>query len=280
MSGLVFSFTTALPATARLLVFTLIHFLAFGIVGVVTESLLARLRVAPRLFMGVLLGFLLFDLVFYGSVVGLGVDIVSQLGWPAVLAANIVACIALFAYLKRAHGMEVFEVGTVLSQNIILKQGLIAGLLGGSVVAIWFLVLDAIQKPLFYTPAALGSALFFGASQAGDVMLRADVVIGYTFVHFAAFFLIGLAAARFTNEAERNPHVLLGLVLCFVTLEVASIGVLSLMASWLFETVAWWSPTIANLLAAAVMAGYLFREHPLLREQLTRPIEEEVATVG
>ena len=39
-------------------------------------------------------------------------------------------------------------------------------------------------------------------------------------------------------EAERHTPALLGMVLLVVTFEVASLGVLSLVASWLFETLA------------------------------------------
>src|SRR5688500_5890800 len=68
MSGLLFSFTTALPASARLVAFTAIHFLVFGAIGVLVSVLSQRWRLKPMLSLGIVLGFLLFDLVFYGSV--------------------------------------------------------------------------------------------------------------------------------------------------------------------------------------------------------------------
>ncbi|MGQ0815591.1 MAG: hypothetical protein ACT4O1_14235 [Gemmatimonadota bacterium] len=65
MSGLVFSFTTALPATARVLVFTLMHFLAFGIIGIVVAVLIGRSTLQARAYFGILLGLFLVGLIFY-----------------------------------------------------------------------------------------------------------------------------------------------------------------------------------------------------------------------
>src|SRR5687768_3521581 len=280
MSGLLFSFTTALPASARLAVFTVIHFLVFGAVGVLISVLTERSRMRPMLSLGIVLGFLLFDIVFYGSVMLLGVNIVRALGWPQVLTANIVAGVTLFAYLRHRAGLPVMTVSAQLRAHGRIRRGLIAGIIGASAVAAWFFVLDAVQKPLFYTPAALGSALFFGASEPGEVRLTASVVLGYTVLHFAAFMLVGLGIEWLMAEAERHTPALLGMVLFVVTFEVASIGVLSLVASWLFETLAWWSPVIANLLAAAAMIGYLWRKHPVLRTRMGEPLEEELASIG
>lgn len=259
MSGLLFSFTTALPATARLLTFTALHFLAFGIVGALATVLLDKLRVAPRLYLGVLLGFLLFDLLFYASVLFIGVDVVRALGWPAVLGGNILAGTVMFAYLKARSGMPVMALREDLRNHPTIRRGLISGLIGATAVAVWFLVLDAIQQRVFYTPAALGSGIFLGANDADDVVIRADIVLAYTLLHTAAFILVGLVAAWLLNEVHRNANALIGVVLLFVTLEVLSLGILAAVAAWLFDTLPWWSPVVANIVAAATMATYLLR---------------------
>lgn len=276
MSGLVFSFTTALPASARLATFTVIHFVAFGAVGILAALLLDKLAVPPRLYMGLALGFLLFDIVFYGSVAGLGVNVVRALGWPAVLVGNLLAGAAMFAYLKARSGAHVFTVQAELRSHETLRRGLIAGVIGAAAVAIWFFIIDATQQRLFYTPAALGSALFFGASHPDDVVIGTGVVLGYTIVHFSAFIIGGLGAAWLMEEADRHPPALIGVVLLFVTLEVLSLGILSALAAWLFETVPWWSPVVANLLAAGVMASYLWHQHPVLRERFSNRSGGEV----
>lgn len=259
MSGLLFGFTTALPATARLLTFTALHFFAFGIVGVLAVVLLEKLRVAPRLYLGLLLGFLLFDIVFYASVLFIGVDVVRALGWPAVLGGNILAGVAMFTYLKARSGVPVMPLRQDLRNHPTIRRGLISGLIGAAAVALWFFMLDAIQQRVFYTPAALGSGIFLGANNADDVVIRADIVFAYTLLHTTAFMLVGLTAAWLVDEVHRNANALIGVVLLFVTLEVLSLGILAAVAAWLFETLPWWSPIVANLVAAASMATYLLR---------------------
>lgn len=277
MSGLIFSFTTALPASARLLAFTLLHFVTFGMVGVIVAVLLDKWRLRPLVTIGIPLGFLLFDLAFYGSLMLFGVDIVRALGWPQVLTGNVLAAMVLMSYLKARSGAPVFTVRETLARRNTLRRGLVAGVIGAAVVGGWFLVLDAMQGRIFYTPAALGSALFFGASHTGDVVMSPAVVLGYTFVHLAGFVLAGLAAAWLMEEASQHPPFLIGLVLFFVTLEVLSLGLLTALASWLFETVPSWSPIVANLLAALAMVAYLWRQHPAMAGRMSQPLEEEAA---
>ena len=277
MSGLLFSFTTALPASARLLAFTAVHFLSFAIVGVIVAVLLERWQLKPRVTIGIALGFLLFDLAFYGSMLLFGVDIVRALGWPQVLTGNVLAGLVLMAILKAKSGQRVFTVRETLARKHTLRRGLVAGVIGATVVGAWFFVLDALAGRIFYMPAALGSAVFFGASHPDDVVISAGVVIGYTLVHVAGFVLAGLAAAWLMEEASQYPPFLIGLVLLFVTLEVLSMGLLTALASWLFETVPSWSPIVANLLAAAAMVGYLWRQHPGMAGRMNRPLEEEAA---
>lgn len=100
LTGVLFSFTTALPATARVAVFTLLLFLAFGLVGILVAWLLDRWRVEPRLLLGGALGVLLFGLVFYGSIIAFGVNAVRELGWPQVLGGNVLASVVLLGYLR------------------------------------------------------------------------------------------------------------------------------------------------------------------------------------
>lgn len=265
MSGLLFSFTTALPATARVIAFTLVHFLAFALVGIAMSMALAALDTTPGITLGAVVGFLLFDIVFYASVLFVGVNVVRELGWPQVLSANILAGVVMLGYLRVRAGLPLLDARGFFDDSPVIRRGIVAGVIGAAIVALWFFAIDAVQQRIFYTPAALGSALFWGVSDPNEVSIGAPVVIGYTLLHVGAFVLAGLAAARLMAEAEAHPSALIGVALFFVTLEVLSLGILSAVATWLFQTVAWWSPIVANLLAAAGMAGYLWRAHPGVR---------------
>ena len=47
--------------------------------------------------------------------------------------------------------------------NRILREGFIAGCIGAASVAVWFLIVDTINGQPLFTPAMLGSAVFWGA---------------------------------------------------------------------------------------------------------------------
>lgn len=161
-----------------------------------------------------------------------------------------------------------------IAQRAMVPDGLAAGMLGAAAVAVWFLVLDVVQGRVFFTPAALGSALFLNATSPQEVVLSPAVVLGYTTLHIAAFAAAGLLVAALARAAERHPPVLLGAVLLFVTIEVFFLGMIALLANWLLAVLAWWPILVANALAAAVMAVYVWRAHPVLRALDWMELEE------
>ena len=46
---------------------------------------------------------------------------------------------------------------------MVYLDGLIAGIIGAAIIAIWFLFLDAVIRLPFYTPTVLGEGLFLRA---------------------------------------------------------------------------------------------------------------------
>jgi hypothetical protein len=259
--------------------YTIVHYLVFTALGIFMAVLLPRVRVAPSILLGAVLGFLLFDIAFYLGLTLTGVDVVDILGWPEVLAGNVIAGIVLMSALRLTHAAPGESWLERLAHHRIVREGVIAGLLGAGVVALWFFVIDAATGRLFFTPAALGSALFYGANGVAAVRVDAITVLGYTFLHIAAFLIAGLIAAGLAVEAEEHPPLLLAFVLLFVTFETLFIGLVALIASWLLDAIAWWRIAAANLLAAIAIAIFLWREHPALRRLLIereRPLEEPV----
>ncbi len=67
-----------------------------------------------------------------------------------------------------------------------LREGVIAGVLGATSVALWFLLVDAAAGRAFHTPAVLGTALLgvLGPAGAEGTITR---VIVYTIFHYAVF---------------------------------------------------------------------------------------------
>ena len=150
----------------------------------------------------------------------------------------------------------------------VLFRGAMAGVIGATTVAVWFLVLDAVRGRMFFTPAALGSTVFQGATSPTQVSMGIGTIVGYTLLHYAAFCLVGLVAAAIFRASEDSPPLVLGLILLFVVSEAFFVGLVALLASWLLGALVWWAVAIGNVIAAAAMALYLWMSHPRLRERL------------
>jgi len=277
VAGALLGIQDAQPTAILLAMYTAFHFGVFVLLGIGVSWLLERAQIPPFFLLGLVLGFLLFDLIFYAGVVVTGTNVVERLGWPAVLVGNLIAGVTLARYLWIVSPYEKKRLRDVLSEHRTIREGLIAGMLGAVAVMAWFLALDLVERHLFFTPGALGSAIFFGARGMDEVRMSVETILGYTGLHIAAFMLVGLIASILVEGARREPPLLLGVVLFFVTLEVLFIGLLAIVAAWLLDAIHWWTIVAGNLIAALVMGGFLLYEHPELRENLTHDLEEELA---
>jgi hypothetical protein len=151
-----------------------------------------------------------------------------------------------------------------------LREGLIIGLLGGSAVAIWFLLVDTVTRVPLFTPTTLGAALFgldASALTTGGALI---VVAGYTLFHYAAFVAVGTLAVALIHAAERQPALLALFVLFFAVFQLGFYGmVAALSAIRLLDGLEWYQIAIGNLLASLVMGGYLWRAYPALADSVS-----------
>lgn len=160
------------------------------------------------------------------------------------------------------------------AERSVVREAVLAGLLGAAAVALWFLVIDVLRGQPFFTPAALGSALFQGARGVAEVDVGFRMVALYSLVHVAAFLAVGWAAAALAVPAEREPRLMLAFVLLLVTMEVFVIGILAILSTWLLDALNWWTVAVANLLGVAAILGYLWQAHPQLRQSLGTALED------
>jgi putative oxidoreductase len=156
----------------------------------------------------------------------------------------------------------------------LVREGVIAGIIGASVIAVWFFFVDLIAGQMLFTPTTLGRGMLsiFGPVPADQSPVF--IVLGYTIFHYAAFVVLGLVAAMIVNLANREPGILLGFVVLFAAMEVgfyAFVGLLQQATP--LGSLAWYNVMIGNLLAAAAMGMYLLRAHPVLREQFAHAID-------
>lgn len=149
----------------------------------------------------------------------------------------------------------------------VLLEGVTAGVLGATAVAVWFLIVDTIAGHPLFTPAALGSALLgvFGQRDARDADLTN--VVAYTIFHYAAFIAVGVAATALVHRAEQEPTVLVVFLILFVVFELAFYGLTAILSETvLMRELAWYQVGIANLIASVLMGAYVWRRHPLLKQ--------------
>ena len=163
-----------------------------------------------------------------------------------------------------------------LSVPTTLMEGFITGIIGAGVVAAWFLLLDTIQHVPLWTPSLLGTVLFKGAAAAARHQeVDPGMVAAYTLVHHAAFIGVGIVASFLVSEIERIPPLGIALVFLFVFFETAFQIFLLAMGGPLLGGIAFWGVAVANLLAAAAMAAYLWYRHPRVLTHFNRIWHEE-----
>ena len=131
------------------------------------------------------------------------------------------------------------------------------GAVGGTVVALFFLIVDALRGQALYTPSMLGTALFLDTIVPG---VRLDMVALFSVVHFATFFAVGAFATwlHLTWEPLRNQFLALGVVIFTI------LTGLLFLADWLVldgvvSAIGIFEALIANAITAGAMTAFIGR---------------------
>jgi hypothetical protein len=264
------------PTFRLVAIYTLLHFGVFALLGIGAALLIRTIGVAPGLLMGAVFGLGVLGAVHYGALLIAGTGALTVLPPRHVLAANLLGGMVMMAYLHYAMRAETPLGLGVLREHPLLVRGLITGLIGAGAVALWFLVLDIAQGRPFYTPAALGSLLFLGASSPDAVRVDAGIIAAYTAIHVAAFAAGGIALEWAAGRLERAPGMWLMALLTVIILEGLFIGTVGSLSGWVLGTLGVWAIIIANLAAAAAMGAWLWKSHPRLRQPLETPVQTRV----
>jgi hypothetical protein len=248
------------PALGPILGYTLLHGLAFLAFGVVAAALIDASEREPKVFIAVVILFACFETFFLGALGALAQSMVGAVVWWSILIGNMLAAVVMLWYWFVGH--RALPATLLGSSGEIVREGVVAGLAGAVIVALWFLVIDAIQGEPLRTPQLLGTAfLRLGGGPTS--------VLGYTVLHGVAFLVFGIAASLLIAAAERQPVFVFFLVILFTAFEVASFAAIIVAAKWLLDEIAGWTIFVGNILAAAAMLGYFFRRHRTLASRLT-----------
>ena len=153
-------------------------------------------------------------------------------------------------------------------ERSVVREGIVAGLIGAAVVALWFFVFDLMRGKPFLTPTLLGSMVFFGVKTPVGLDPALGPILGYTILHGLAFIAFGIVAATMMAMSEREPALFIGFVILFACFEVFFFGLLSVLGRAAQATLVWWSVLIGNLLASVAMIWYFFRKYHALPKTL------------
>ncbi len=161
------------------------------------------------------------------------------------------------------------------SLNSVLEDGILTGVAGAAVVAMWFLILDTARGQIFFTPSLLGSVLFLGQSPDEEVAVNGFIVFAYTGLHGVLFLMAGLVLAWMFSVFERNPQFGIIVLLLFVLFESILFSFEAAIFPQLMGVMGTLAVAAGNLFAAVTMFWFLIRRHPTALARLRAAWRED-----
>jgi hypothetical protein len=166
------------------------------------------------------------------------------------------------------------------SNSRYFREGVIAGLIGAALVAVWFLIYDAARGRPFRTPSLLGAATFEGVKDPSAVPTAAHLVLPYTVLHGVVFAMIGVLIAYLIVTVQREPSRFLTLFIALMSFEIFFLAVVTWLAHPVLNELAWWAILLGNALAAFGMLAYLVLGHRALGRALLSPLWSRTVREG
>jgi uncharacterized membrane protein YgdD (TMEM256/DUF423 family) len=149
-------------------------------------------------------------------------------------------------------------------EHSVVGEGALTGLIGGAVVAIWYLVMDVAKGQPLYTPNVLGQ-VFVGRDTTPGFHIVPQAVAEYLVLHFAVFILLGLLLVWLTHLSARNPSLRMGVWLGLVIGFLLILGHLVMLYSLTDQRFPWVTSVGGTILGMGSMTWFLWRRHPFLR---------------
>lgn len=192
-------------------------------------------------------------------------------GWVPV---SVFVLLLIIGWRRDADNVRAGYIALRDTPHPILHEGAIAGIIGATVVAVWFLGVDLVAGDAFRTPERLGRAFLSVLGPAPDGESEVMAVFAYTIFHYAAFIAVGSFASLVINIAGREPSVLIAFAMLFVAFEVGFYAFVALLeqASDL-RVFAWYQVAAGNLLAAMSMGWYLWHAHGELASEYEHALD-------
>jgi hypothetical protein len=163
-----------------------------------------------------------------------------------------------------------------VQEHSTVREGLVVGLLGGLIVAVWYLVVDAAAGRPFQTPNALGGVFFRGDANPGARAIVPSLIVGFAILHLITFVAVGMGLTLVVHLASRNLALRMGLWIGLVVAFFFLAGLTYMLTAATAERVPPWRIVLGSLLGVVVMGWYLWRRHP--RMGADAPLGAEVKT--
>lgn len=256
LAAVLFHSGSGTPIATLIADYTVVHLLAFVGFGVGCAVLLEAAERNRALLPSLLIVLAAFEGLFVALVTLLGPEFRGALSWWSVLVGNLLATAVMVGYFFVRHpqlGEHLF--GAWMS---VLAEGAAAGVIGGTVVVIWFLFCDlgSGSNP-FRTPAMLGAVILEGARGAAVTVDGSPLIMGYTVLHFAMFVAFGVVVASLAASLH-EPLLWLSFLLVFCLFQMFFVGFASLLSDALFNELGWGTIVAGNLLSAAAMLAFFY----------------------
>jgi hypothetical protein len=136
-------------------------------------------------------------------------------------------------------------------------EAVYAGALGGTVIALFFLVLDSLVGRPLATASLMGTALFTELPPDPTAEIRHDMVALYSVVHFGVFFLLGALASTLYDLLGGAVVTVIVAIFALLTgvFALASVTVLEGAGS----AIGWHWVVLVNLATAVAMGRFIGR---------------------
>lgn len=146
----------------------------------------------------------------------------------------------------------------------IVGDGVAAGLIGASAVALWFLVIDTALREALFTPSLVASALLKGMPAAPDHAVDLTMVAAFTALHSIAFIAFGVIASWLVDQFEHTPDLPLIAIGLFIGLEVGFVAATRIVVPDIPVVIGHGFIVVGNVFAALGMSFYLhdWQRHP------------------
>ena len=251
-----------LTGTAWTLVgeYTLVHFAVFAILGAIGALLIDGAERHPELFGTLFIFTIAFEVFFIALIMLAGPAAAAAMPWWKIIAGNLMATAGMLAFFLWRQ--------PVLAQNMmgewtgVVREGVVSGIIGGVIVAVWFLIYDVASGHPFHTPALLGAIVFNAMHRPESVVVSTAVVLGYTVLHFFAFIMFGIASSILMVASEREPVLALGELVLFVWFELCFVAFVTFLDVTAVEEIGWWNIIGGNIVALAAIIAYFEHGHP------------------